>query len=76
MLIKIGFTVDSNKVLWNRVKKNNNGQDFLFKYSNKILSYFYSSRYMAVKCCVADDDVIVQYEVEKRLKNQQVKYEV
>lgn len=73
MLIKIGFTVDSNKVLWNPVKKkNNNGQDFLFKYSNKILFYFYLSRYVAVKCCVADDDVIVQYEVEKRFKKQQV----
>lgn len=24
---------------------------------------------MAVKCCVADDDVIVQYEVEKDLKS-------
>lgn len=65
MLIKIGFTVESNKVLWH---------PFFFKYScfYFILFYFYLSGYMAVKCCVADDDVIVQYEVEKRFKKRQV----
>lgn len=67
MLIKIGLTVKSNKVLWNPVKKKkNNCQEFLFKYSKTFTFYFYLSRYMAVKCCVADDDVIVQYEVYKK----------